>query len=452
MNLGSLKRFAMSGVISSDIMRAVDKNADAYIPASQRMEAAGTVFAAEIRAEHADRVLFVCGAGNNGGDGLCAARHLAREMDVSVYLPILPKTKDAAAQLKALDGTDVKILSSLPSPPDIIADCMFGTGARSPLAEPFFSVAKWINSSGSRVISCDMPSPGVHADKVVAFHLAKTPGASVQNIGIPLAAEIFCGDGDLLLVPQKSPSAHKGEGGSVLIVGGGPYQGAPFLAGMAALRGGADIVRVATPADGFAPDIIVEKLAGNKIGDEHRDRLFSLAEKSDVVVAGPGLGTAPESLSAACDTVSFAKRAVVDADLLRNPLPLAREATLYTPHAGEFARCFGKVPSDLAERGDVVKAAACDAVILLKGKEDVISDGKRVKFNLSGSPSMTVGGTGDVLSGLCGGLLCRMKPFEAACAAAYSAGKAGELAGEKTGDGLIASDILPAIAHVLWQT
>ena len=239
----------------------------------------------------------------------------------------------------------------------------------------------------------------------------------------------------------------------MLVIGGGPYRGAPFLAGTAALRSGADVVRVATPVDGFMPDLILERLPGNKVGKEHLNRLLALAENADVVIAGPGLGADPESLEVASQVVSAAKRAVVDADLLRNPLPKAREQTIYTPHAGEFARVFCPVPEKLGERGIIVREAAKRAggTVLLKGAVDVISDGSRVKFNRSGAPGMTTGGTGDVLSGVCGGLLVRMDAFEAACAAIYATGKAGSMANHETGDGLIASDLLRHIAHILYR-
>ena len=237
------------------------------------------------------------------------------------------------------------------------------------------------------------------------------------------------------------------------MIGGGPYQGAPFLAAEAAFRAGADIVRAASPVDGFMPDVILERLSGDKITEGHKARLIELAEAADVVVAGPGLGTDAESLDTVREVVSHAKRAVVDADLLRLPLPRAREDTIYTPHAGEFARLFGSVPKDLAERGRAVCKAAADIgeVIVLKGETDVISDGVRVRFNRSGCEAMTVGGTGDVLAGICGGLLCRMPAFEAACAAVYAEGLAGEKAASVVGDGMMPSDLLKEIAKVLWK-
>ncbi|MCZ0862755.1 NAD(P)H-hydrate dehydratase [Methanocorpusculum vombati] len=451
-----LSAFGLSGIISADDMRVVDKNADGWgISALQRMESAGSALAAAVRDERPGRVAILCGTGNNAGDGFCAARHLANETDVLVFCAGDPKTPEARAQFAALAACPVTITdTAVPElfSCDVIVDALLGTGARLPLKEPYAGLISRMNASSARIIACDVPTPGCRADRIAAFHLAKTPGSEVYNIGIPLAAEVFCGEGDLLLVPRKPAGSHKGSGGTVLVVGGGPYQGAPFLAGVAALRAGADIVRVASPADGFLPDIIHDRLSGDHICEEHREHLLSLAEKSDAVVCGPGLGTAAESLAVAAEVVRAAKKAVVDADLLRGSLPRAAAETIYTPHAGEFARVFGAVPEGLAVRGEAVRAAAAAAggVVLLKGAVDTISDGRRVRFNRSGASGMTTGGTGDVLAGCAGGLLARMQAMPAACAAAYAVGVTGETLCAELGEGLLATDLLRHLAHTLY--
>ena len=454
----NLSEFGLSGVVSAEVMRAVDKNADAWISARERMESAGTQLANAVRMEKPGSVLFLCGSGNNGGDGYVAARHLAEETAVTVvsFGAKTPEAKSAFAALAASPVAlfEVRTEADLPLfSADVIVDCLLGTGAVPPLRPLYAEAVSRMNAASAKVIACDVPTPEARADRVCAFHLAKTDGAEVYKIGIPLAAEVFCGEGDLLSVQAKESAAHKGAGGTVLVIGGGPYQGAPFFAGEAAFRAGADIVRVASPVDGFMPDVILERLAGEKITAEHKARLIALAEAADVVIAGPGLGSDAESLDTVREVVPHAKRAVVDADLLRLPLPRAREETIYTPHAGEFARLFGKAPEDLAERGRAVReaAASCGAVIILKGETDVISDGCRVRFNRSGCQAMTVGGTGDVLSGVCGGLLCRMPAFEAACAAVYAEGRAGEKAASVVGDGMMPSDLLKEIAGILWK-
>lgn len=452
-----LLSFGLSGIVSADDMRVVDKNADGWgISALQRMESAGTALASAVRTEHPASVAILCGTGNNGGDGLCAARHLANETKVFVFCAGEPKTPEARAQFAGLTACPVTLLHT-PAPElftaDVIVDALLGTGARLPLRESDAGLVSLMNASSSRIIACDVPTPGARADRIAAFHLAKTPGAEVYTIGIPLTAEIFCGDGDLLLVPEKPAGSHKGSGGTVLIVGGGPYQGAPFLAGIAALRAGADIVRVASPAEGFLPDIIHDRLSGDHITEAHRDHLIALAEKSDAIVCGPGLGIDPESLAICADVVHAAKKAVVDADLLRCPLPRAVHETIYTPHAGEFARIFGAAPDNLALRGEAVRtaAAAAGGVVVLKGTIDIISDGGRVRFNRTGAPGMTTGGTGDVLAGCSGGLLARMQALPAACAAAYAVGRSGGIACNDTGDGLLATDLLRHLAHTLYR-
>lgn len=452
-----LAEFRVSGVVSHETMRAIDANADAWVSPRERMEAAGTQLANAVRKERPNSVLFFCGSGNNGGDGYVAARHLAEEVSVTV-VSLGAKTPEARAALAALAATSARVLTVATAedlPPfeaDVIVDCLLGTGAVPPLRPLYAEVVARMNAAHARVLACDVSSPEARADRVCAFHLAKTEGAEVYSIGIPLAAEVFVGEGDLLSVRGKPTASHKGAGGSVLVIGGGPYQGAPFLAGEAALRAGADIVRVASPVDGFMPDVILERLPGDKIAREHTERLVALAEAADVVVAGPGLGADEESLAVVREVVACAKRAVVDADLLRQPLPRAKEATIYTPHAGEFARLFGKAPEGLYERGLAVReaAVATDGVVVLKGAVDVISDGERVRFNKTGTPALTTGGTGDVLAGICGGLLSRMGAFEAACAAVYAEGKAGEAVSERVGDGLIASDLLKEISGILF--
>ncbi|HJJ35633.1 MAG TPA: NAD(P)H-hydrate dehydratase [Methanocorpusculum sp.] len=459
-----MRIFASRGIISTEEMRAIDRNADEYgVTPRERMEAAGVQLANAIRLELPHAVLFLCGPGNNGGDGYVAARHLAEELNVYV-LSFGAKTPEAEAALAALKQTSAFVvtvdrIADLPEvfDTDYIIDCLLGTGARKPLSDIYAAAVERINASSATVIACDVPTPGARADRIIAFHAAKVANSEVVSIGIPLAAEVCCGPGDLLELKRKSSAAHKGAGGKVLVIGGGPYQGAPFLAAEAALRGGADIVRLASPVDGFAPDVILERLPGDRIGSDHIRKLVSLAAEVDVVVAGPGLGDDAESLDAVRYAVSAANYAVVDADALRAPLPKAKIATIYTPHAGEFSRVFGFAPDPtetMANQARTVSKAAerAGGTILLKGKYDIISDGTKVKFNCSGDAAMTVGGTGDVLAGLCGGIFCRLKnPMAAACAAAYAAGKGGELVAEVMGDGMTASDLLQGIGSALWK-
>jgi ADP-dependent NAD(P)H-hydrate dehydratase / NAD(P)H-hydrate epimerase len=307
-----------------------------------------------------------------------------------------------------------------------------------------------VNSSNAKVIAADVPTPGMRADRICAFHRAKIDGSTVIDIGIPLDAECTVGPGELTLLPSRKKKSHKGAGGEVLVIGGGPYQGAPYLAGLGALRAGADIVRIASPVFEPVPDLIYERLEGKRISTEHTERLIALSEKADVVVCGNGLGT--ESHAVMQQVAPHCKKAVFDADALRLPLPAAAFETIYTPHAGEFTRITGTVlPDDTIGRARAAKKAGIQGTIILKGHIDIITDGIRVRFNRTGDPAMTVGGTGDVLAGVAGALLCHLPAFEAACIAAYVNGLAGSAAVLERGGGILASDIVDKIPSVLFR-
>ena len=423
------------------------------------MESAGKALADFAKRESPGYVVVLCGKGNNGGDGMVAARYLAPDTDVNVwYLDQSPASPACERQRKILGHCDIPThpfrckgdLATLPmdlNRSDLVIDALLGTGAQGAPREPVDACVAMTNDSGKPVLAADIPTPGMNASRVLSFHRAKIPGAAEAGIGIPLEAEIFAGPGDVTLVPRRKASAHKGQGGRVLVIGGGPFQGAPYLAGLGALRAGADIVRIASPVFEPVPDLIYERLSGDVIQEEHLPRLLELVRQSDVVVCGNGLGSASHEVVLAL--APYCKKAVFDADALRTPLPRADE-TILTPHAGEFQRITGlAAPDTLPERGAVVKTAAKGVTILLKGPIDIISDGTRVRFNRTGTPSMTVGGTGDVLAGVIGGLFCHMPAFEATVIGAYVNGRAGMAAEDQLGGGLLASDLLNYIPREL---
>jgi NAD(P)H-hydrate epimerase len=455
-----MREFLDRGLISPARMRAVEGNAITLgVSSLQMMESAGRELAAMALESGPSRALVLCGRGRNGGDGMVAARYLQHiETDV-IYAADGPLAPETGLQFRALMGSvaalhpvrcasDIDVLTPLFTGADVIIDALLGTGASGTLREPISRCVELASAAPAPIIAADIPTPGMRATRILSFHRAKVGGAEVSDIGIPLAAEIFMGPGDLTLVPRRGPKARKGENGEVLVIGGGPYQGAPWLAGLGALRAGADIVRIASPVFEPVPDLIYERLDGDRITAGHLERILGLVERADSVVVGNGLGK--ESHEVVLAIAGAAGKVVFDADALRLPLPGAKEA-IYTPHGGEFERMTGKIPpEELAARGRAVREAAKDGVILLKGPIDVISDGDRVRFNPTGSPSMAVAGTGDVLAGVAGALLCRLPAFEAACIAAYVNGSAGMLATQERGDGMTASDLVDKIPSVLF--
>ena len=475
-------------MITSERMAAVDANAEALgVPRKQLMESSGNAVARAVRdvADPGARVVVVAGRGNNGGDAFVAARFLDG-YDVSVHLlgraetitTGIARENWGALELGEYEIEEVGDSTQLSLPEsDVIVDAMLGTGVTGALREPAASAAEAINESAATVVSVDVPSGidadtgeaagvAVEADRVVTFHDTK-PGletvdadVTVADIGIPEAAELFVERGDLLALSRNSQS-HKGNHGTVLVVGGGPYSGAPALSARAAFRAGADLVYVATPepvADtvaSYSENLIVEALPGDRLAPVHVDTLLTLAEDADTVLVGPGLGDAEGSLDAVSEFLdAYNGRVVVDADPLRIVPEVDTDADLVcTPHQGELAAMGGPREADWRERADAVEtfAADLDATLLVKGAYDIVSYGDRTRVNRTGNPGMTVGGTGDVLAGVTATLVTALDdPVQAAGVAAYANGSAGDLAVEDRGYGLVATDLPPLVADALW--
>ncbi|RLM75855.1 NAD(P)H-hydrate dehydratase [Halorubrum sp. Atlit-26R] len=474
-------------MITTDRMAAVDANAAALgVPRKQLMESSGNAVAREVRAvaDPGATVALVCGRGNNGGDAFVAARFL-EEYDAAVSLLGRPETIRtdiarenwnalASAEIPSETVTDSREFA-LSAPdgdgPDVVVDAMLGSGISGGLREPERTAAEAINASEATVIAVDVPSgidadtgdptggpasTAVDADRVVTFHDEK-PGlaaldadVTVADIGIPAAAERFTGPGDLFGL-DRDPDSHKGDNGEVLVVGGGPYTGAPTLSALAALRAGADLVRVACPesvagaVQGFSPNLIVRALPGDRVGPAHADRVASLAADNDVVVLGPGLGGGDGTEEFVREFLTgYEGRAVVDADALRVVPDVDTDADLIcTPHQGELVGMGGETAGDPDERAELVREFAADLghALLVKGAVDVVADADDVRLNRTGNPGMTVGGTGDVLAGTVGALAAVTDSFRAAAVGAYVVGRAGDAAAAANGAGLVATDL-----------
>ena len=461
-------------IISAEEMVAIDSNCRYFgLLPLQLMENAGAALAREIAARaKGKRIAIVAGRGNNGGDAFVAARHLSGSdsgFEVTVYL--LGRSRDIATeeakrnwQILERLGYDLRMISDISDLSldkcDLIVDAIFGTGIRGIIKGLEGQAIDAINSSGKNVISVDIPSglganKQVNADATVTFHRQK-PGMSgeivVEDIGIPAAAEFFVGEGDLWLVGRRTLESHKGDSGRILVIGGGPYTGAPALSAMAALRAGADIVTVATPEtaartiSGYSPNLIVQPLSEDHLCPADIPVLKEQIARHDVVVMGMGLGRHPETAQALAEIIPLCKKTVIDADALQPELPLKG---IVTPHAGEFKRIsgIGLVDLDYMGRAKPLREFARQSglVVLLKGKVDLISDGQVVRANTTGNPGMTVGGTGDVLAGVTGAFFARTSALRAATAAAFVNGRAGDLVYPEKDFGMTATDVIEKI-------
>ncbi|TGC09034.1 NAD(P)H-hydrate dehydratase [Methanolobus halotolerans] len=480
-------------------MKAIDANC-AYLGMDplQLMENAGAGIAREISSRlHSGTVLFIAGRGNNGGDAFVAARHLAIEEGYRIKVLLLGhrsriRTEESLTNFGLLSNSGISEIKEISdsselrayhgwSEADIVVDAVLGSGIKGAPRELESTAIDLINSGGKFVISVDIPSgldpgasiPGkcVNADLTLTFHKMKkelllpdvgqfTGEVKVIGIGVCRDAESFAGKGDIMNLRRRSQTSHKGDSGRVLVIGGGPYYGAPVFTSMAALRAGADIVTLAVPesiADtvaSFSPDFIISRLPGTFLKPDHVPRIRELLESHDVVVIGPGLGRERMTREAIARILAICKRAVIDADGLYNlSLPAERNGEfIITPHPAEYARLAGdRLPGDFEKRKDIVCAFSKEKhiVTLLKGSIDIVSDGKEVRLNRTGNAGMTVGGTGDVLAGIVGALFAVNDAIDAATCGCFINGMAGDFAFEQRGRGLLASDILEKITDVM---
>jgi len=271
-------------------------------------------------------------------------------------------------------------------------------------------------------------------------------------------------------LPPRPADGHKGMFGRVLVVGGHEEMiGAPVLAGTSALKMGAGLVQIAVPASVLAACLsITPELIGLGLGKGvSRSRLLQAAEKADALVIGPGLGQSRQPAERLDLLVRLEKPMVVDADALNLLSSLKkwpkyfRGSAVLTPHPGEMARLAplfraSNVPADDEGRIKLAidAAKAFNQVVVLKGHRTVVTDGSRVYLNQTGDSSLSKAGSGDVLSGIIGALLAlKMDRFEAASAAAWLQGSAGQSAGQRLGmRSVLARDVidsLPAAISIL---
>ena len=493
--------------ITSKEMKSLELNSEYFgVSRLQLMENAGRSIAEEISSRFnpgKTEIVIFCGLGGNGGDGFAAARHLINKgFKVKVIVAgRIREVKDEAAKknLEALENLknfkdsieifEVYDSSLIPEKvkADVIIDALLGIGLKGAPRPPILQLVKKINELKTFKIAVDIPTgidsetgevlgEAVKANLTITFHKAK-PGllkASeyageiiVKDIGLPKRFELLAGPGDVKLVTRTRPfNAHKGDFGRLLIIGGSEtYTGAPALVALAALRTGVDLAYIAAPEktayiiSSYSPNLITIKLKGIHLNPENIPVLRKAIQQSTAIVIGPGLGLDAETALAVKEVIriieDLEKPLLLDADGLKAFAKEKRKLNtpaVLTPHAGEFKLLSGKETSkNLSEKAEAVKeiASQLNATVLLKGPVDVISNGKRIKFNFTGNPGMTVGGTGDILSGIVGGLLAQgFSPFEAAVAGAFVNGAAGDFVLKEKGYHMTPTDLLNWIPKI----
>jgi ADP-dependent NAD(P)H-hydrate dehydratase / NAD(P)H-hydrate epimerase len=498
----------MKPVVTPEQAAELDHAAQARgTPAADLMERAGWAVARAcvdlLGGAYGRRAVVVCGKGNNGGDGSVAARHLARwGMRVAVV------RVDAADGLRGPAAENLARLGEVPvrvlafdrpllarelARADVAVDAIFGTGFRGAPEGDWASAIDAVNAALVPVVAVDIPSgvdgtsaavagPAVRADLTVTFGAAKTgevllPGAElagdlrVVDIGFP---EDLIPDGigltepgDVLaVVPERAIDAHKKASGTLVVVAGSRRMtGAAKLIAHAAARIGAGYVFVAAPAS-ILPVIQTEltetvfvplpETDAGSVAPDALEIVRRVADGADALALGPGLSTEP-------DTQAFIRALVrecpvpfvLDADGLNafagEAVAIAdrKAEAIVTPHLGELARLTGPADDRLVAARDLARRA--DAVTLVKGSRTVVArpDGA-ARVNPTGTAVLATAGTGDVLTGVIGGLLARgVEPFDAAWAGAYLHGTAGLVAGQATAEGTVAGDVASRLPDAL---
>ncbi len=447
--------------------RVLDINSESLgVSVRTLMHNAGKTVADYILANYPGaRIIFVCGPGNNGGDGFAAASFLHPE---NVTVALLKKAENIRGDEARSFFDSLKcIVTDYESVEldryDLIVDCALGTGASGTVRDPYRKFITDCAQLGDRIISVDVPS-GFFSDvrivpsATITFHDLKTGMDEsncgriiVADIGIPSEAADYVGPGDMIRYPVPAKNSHKGQNGRLMVIAGGPYYGAPAMASYSALRTGADIVRLYSPESIFnivaqiSPVLMITPLPGDVLTTDSIPFLLEESAKYDTVLIGPGLGTDGRTVDAVRMFVSECKTPmVIDADGITAVSGMRFDSpTVLTPHKAEFRALGGCC--DVRELSNELHAT-----IILKGAVDEISDGQRTRLNRTGTPAMTGAGTGDVLAGCIAALLSKsMSPFDSACLGAFICGKAGEYAADEKSYGMIATDVIENIPKVL---
>lgn len=436
-----------------------DQNAIYYrYPIEKLMENAGKGIAKVLTKKYGrkKRIGFFSGPGNNGGDGFAAARYLKKISQPEVYLISgakdikTPESRKNWQRFRGVKYDNVRA-GSIPNHFDVVVECLFGTGAKGKVKEPYASVIRKLNRLKGKKVTLDLPAPGFKADFAISMMFRKVPGAAVVPVSYPENIKHKIGVGEIKILHKPQPKSHKGMNGKLLIIAGSDeYHGALLFAAKTASRI-VDIVYIASTAEN---NEIVRKLKP-KLADFiplstcDVDRIVDAAKKTDAILVGPGLGVSEETKIITNSILQElrTKKVILDADALKVlDKKLLHQNCILTPHKGEFRKLFG----EQGTRESVKKMARkYNCTIVLKGAVDYVCSPNECKINTAGNAGMTKGGTGDVLSGLIAALAAKNDSFLAASAGVFINGLAADRLKKKVSFYYNASDLINEIPKTI---
>ena len=475
-------------VHTADQVRALDRHAidELHIPSYTLMTRAGAAALGVLRScwPSAQHVVVVCGPGNNGGDGYVLAR-LARAQRLDVVAIRLHEpaqlqgdARRAYDDFVAAGGTVVGWHADCLRRADVIVDAIFGVGLSRPVAGVAAEAIAALNDSGKHVLALDIPS-GLHADSgeilgdavraartiafiglKLGFYLGEGPNCTGVvtwdglELPAPALAHVDCAatrvDESAIaqLLPPRRRTAHKGQQGRVLVVGGNiGMAGAARMAGEAALRAGAGLVTVATRHENV-PAIVGPRPELMCRGVASAAELTALIDRADVIALGPGLGQDEWSQTMFDAAISTHWRAVVDADALNLLAHAPRTSAhwILTPHPGEAARLLGTTAGEV-QRDRLGTARAIvqryGGTVVLKGAGTlIVTNEVRPAICDRGNPGMASPGMGDVLTGVIAGIVAQSADLAAAARVGVLVhALAGDMAARRGERGLLATDL-----------
>lgn len=485
------------GLYLAEQVRELDKLAinKHGIPGFALMKRAGVAsfVAARDQWPGVKKVLIVCGAGNNGGDGFVVAK-LYKDVSIEPTVVLFGEfnllkgdARRAAEEFVEAGGEIYTSLEEDINEFELIVDALLGTGLARDLTDGFADIVQAINDCDAKVIALDIPT-GINSDTGAIMGCAVKADLTITFIGRKQG--LYSGDGvecsgevifDDLAVPRevyclipnsnlhsdnmrydllqpRSKNSHKGDFGHILIIGGDiGMSGAARMAGHAALRTGAGLVTIATRVEhahtmnSGRPELMC-------VGVETKEQLQDLMSRSTVIVLGPGLGKSEWSRVMFAEAIDSVLPKVIDADALNILAEIDRDMTLHdqtvvTPHPGEAASLLNvptvEIQNDRFFAADEIEKKY-RAVVVLKGAGSIITHQSKIDVCQFGNPGMSTAGMGDILSGIIAGLMGqKIKAHDAANLGVYIHAKAGDMAAMSGERGMVAADLFQYIRKLV---